>query len=170
MNFDYWVDQLAVNAVAIQYLVAGIDAAQARWKPSPDDWSVLEVINHLADEEREDFRARIRHVLSGSDEPAPPINPMGWVTERAYNRRELAPSLEDYLQERQQSLQWLRGLRGADWDTPVKHVPVPNFHAGDLLVSWVAHDVLHQRQLVELKWAYGQTIYPPYNPGYAGDW
>ena len=170
MDFNYCVDQLSVKALAIQYLVAGIDARQARWKPSPNDWSVLEVICHLADEEREDFRARIQHVLSGSDEPAPPIHPSAWVTERAYNERELVPSLEDYLQERQRSLEWLRGLSEVDWDTPVRHVPVPNFRAGDLLVAWVAHDILHQRQLVELKWAYGQTMYAPYNANYAGDW
>jgi len=39
-----------------------------------------------------------------------------------------------------------------------------------LFVAWVAHDLLHLRQLVELKWAYGQTQYAPYSAGYAGDW
>ena len=170
MDFHYCLQQLSVNAAAIQHLVAGIDAAQARWKPSPQAWSALEVINHLADEEREDFRARIRHVLSGSDEPAPPINPQGWVVERAYNQRDLGESLADYLQERQRSLEWLRGLTDVFWDTPVRQSPVPGFRAGDFLVSWVAHDILHQRQLVELKWAYGLTMYAPYDPGYAGDW
>ena len=56
MNFDYCIEQLTVNATALAALTAGIDAEQARWKPSPETWSVLEVVNHLADEEREDFR------------------------------------------------------------------------------------------------------------------
>jgi hypothetical protein len=170
MDFDYCLNQLTVNATAVQHLAAGIDAVQARWKPAPESWSVLEVINHLADEEREDFRARIRHVLSGSDQPAPSINPQGWVVERAYNQRDLGASVADYLAERQRSLEWLRGLTGVSWDTPVSQSPRPGFRLGDLLVAWVAHDILHQRQLVELKWAYGLTVYSPYNPAYAGDW
>ncbi len=170
MDFSYCLNQLSVNAPAIEQLVAGMDAAQARWKPSPEQRSALEVIAHLADEEREDFRARIRHVLSRSDDPVPPINPQGWVVERAYNQRDLSESLADFLQERQRSLEWLRGLMDVSWDTPVKQAPVPGFRVGDLLVSWVAHDILHQRQLVELKWAYGLLNYPPYDPGYAGGW
>jgi hypothetical protein len=170
MNFDYCLHELSVNAPAIQHLVADMDAAQARWKPSPNDWSVLEVINHLADEEREDFRARIRHVLSGDSGKPPPINPTGWVTERAYNQRDLNESLADYLQERQRSLEWLRGLTDVSWDTPVAFAQNPDFRVGNFLVSWVAHDVLHQRQLVELKRAYSLTAFAPYDPGYAGDW
>jgi hypothetical protein len=168
MDFNACVQNLSVNAIAIQHLVAEMDAVQARWKPSPKDWSALEVINHLADEEREDFRARIQHVLSGSDKPAPPINPQGWVVERAYNQRDLDASVADYLQERQRSLEWLRGLTDVSWEMPVREVP--NFRVGDLLVSWVAHDMLHQRQLVELKWAYGAEIFAPFSPDYAGEW
>lgn len=170
MDFNYCVRELSANAAAIQHLVAGIDAEQARWKPSPNDWSVLEVICHLADEEREDFRARIRHVLSGTDQPAPPIDPQAWVTQRAYNQRDLGDSVADYLQERQQSLEWLQGLTDVLWETPIPQAPVPGFRLGDLLVAWVAHDLLHQRQLVELKWAYGLTAFAPFNPGYAGEW
>lgn len=151
MDFSYCLNQLSANATAIQHLVAGMDAAQARWKPSAEAWSALEVIVHLADEEREDFRARIRHVLSGSDIPAPPVNPQAWVIERAYNERDLGESVADYLQERQHSMEWLRGLSGVSWDMPVRDSPRAGFRLGDLLVSWTAHDMLHQRQLVELK-------------------
>jgi len=170
MDINNCLRELSLNATAIQNLVVGMDAAQARWKPSPQDWSALEVINHLADEEREDFRARIQHVLSGSDQPASPINTQGWVVERAYNQRDLGESVADYLQERQRSLAWLSGLTDVSWDMPVPHSPRPGFRLGDLLVSWVAHDMLHQRQLVELKWAYGLTTFAPFDPGYAGEW
>jgi hypothetical protein len=42
--------------------------------------------------------------------------------------------------------------------------------AGDLLASWVAHDVLHMRQLVELQRAYVVHLAEPYNTEYAGPW
>jgi len=169
MNLDYCRTQLSTNAISIQHLVDGIEGEQARWKPNPDSWSVLEVINHLYDEEREDFRARIRHILSGATGDAPPINPVGWVTERGYNQRNLRPSVENFLRERQESLDWLKGLGEADWDAAYV-APWGSIRAGDFLVAWVAHDILHLRQLVELKWAYSQTQFSPYDPHYAGEW
>jgi hypothetical protein len=169
MNFDFCVSQLTHNAVAIQHLVEGIDPEQARWKPNAESWSVLEVINHLADEEREDFRTRVRHVLAGSTEPAPPIRPGAWVTERSYNTRDLSTSVADFLRERQASLDWLKGLQNPNWDTTFTR-PEFSIRAGDLMVAWAAHDVLHLRQLVELKRAYSLTQFAPYSPDYAGEW
>ncbi len=170
MNFTYCLNQLSANAPAIRHLIEGIDGDQARWKPAPDDWSILEVINHLVDEEREDFPARIGHLLSGAAGVWPPIAPQKWVTERAYNQRDLGESVANYLRERQSSLEWLRKLDGANWETRYQHPPLDGLTAGDLLVSWAAHDLLHLRQLIELKWAYGQTQCAPYTPRYAGEW
>ncbi len=42
--------------------------------------------------------------------------------------------------------------------------------AGDLLAAWVAHDVLHLRQLVELRYAYLVEEAQPNSVGYAGEW
>lgn len=170
MNLSYCLDQLSANATGVQRIVEAVDGEHARWKPSPDDWSVLEVINHLLDEEREDFRARLQHLLSRAGRPWPPIAPQKWVIERAYNRRSLDESVANYLQERQHSLAWLASLTGVDWQTAYRHPPLEGLSAGDLLVSWAAHDVLHLRQLIELKWAYGRMQYAPFAPDYAGEW
>lgn len=170
MNLNYCLTQLTVNAPAVQQLVEGMDVEQACWKPAPDEWSVLEVINHLVDEEREDFRGRLEHILSGSTEPFVGYDPEVAVTERAYNQRDLAASLANYLYERQQSLEWLRGLTDVSWNATAQQPGWEGFRAGDMLVSWAAHDILHLRQLVELKWAYGLVKLAPYNPDYAGEW
>ena len=42
--------------------------------------------------------------------------------------------------------------------------------AGDLLASWVAHDNLHTRQLVELRRSRLVELAQPYDVRYAGDW
>ena len=170
MNLAYCLNQLSADAAAIQRLVETVDTDQAYWKPTENDWSVLEVLNHLVDEEREDFRLRLQHLLSGSSEPWPPIDPQGWIAERDYNKRDLGESLANYLRERQCSLDWLATIRGVEWQTAYRHPPLQGLTAGDLLASWVAHDLLHLRQLVELKWAYGCVQFSPYAPDYAGAW
>jgi len=161
--------QLEQQTHLIERLVAGVSAEQARWKPAPDSWSILEVVSHLYDEEREDFRARLRHILDGANGPPPPIDPGGWVTARRYNERDLASSFAGFLEERRQSLAWLRGLRDPDWDRAIE-APFGRLRAGDLLMSWLAHDLLHLRQLVELRYAYHRQAAQPYQVDYAGDW
>ncbi len=163
------IAQLERQAQGIRGLVADVSTDQARWKPAPDSWSILEVINHLWDEEREDFRARLKHILDGVEGLPPPIDPQGWVTARGYNTRDLAVSLAGFLEERDRSLAWLRGLNAPSWDSAVE-TPFGRLSAGDMLMSWLAHDLLHLRQLVELHYAYHKQQAQPYDVGYAGDW
>jgi hypothetical protein len=170
MNLDYCLAQLTSNAAAIEQLVAGLDSESAHWKPSAQDWSVVEVMCHLADEEREDFRSRLQFIMSGASGDPPSNDSDKKVKESRYNERDLASSLADYLNERQQSLVWLRGLTNIPFDKKTTWSWGRTINAGDMLVSWVAHDVLHIRQLTELKWGYQMQQFSPYDPGYAGDW
>ena len=111
MDFEYCLAQMSQNAASIQQLVEGVGAEQARWRPDEKSWSILEVVTHLYDEEREDFRARLDVILHRPDQPWSPIDPNGWVTDRNYNDRDLGMSLIGFLQERQNSLEWLRQLQ-----------------------------------------------------------
>ena len=169
MDFDRIMAQMGRNARAIQALVQGIPDGQARWKPGADDWSILEVINHLYDEEIEDFRAHLDLILHRGDEPWSRINPEGWVVERRYNERDMAQSLRAFLEARVMSLDWLRDLDAPDWQK-VYEAPFGQISAGDMLASWLAHDLLHMRQLVELRWADTVRLVQPYGVRYAGVW
>ncbi len=168
MNFDYCVEQLTVNAKALEALTVGVSPDDAPWKPTPEAWSVLEVVNHLADEEREDFRPFAEWALGGPVKER--HDPDAWIATRGYNERGLAASVNDFMQERARSLAWLRGLSDVDWQTPVAYTWRPGFRAGDVLASWVAHDILHQRQLVELRFALAKRNLADFEVQYAGDW
>jgi hypothetical protein len=160
---------MAHNAQRISALVENVTPEQARWKPDPQSWSILEVINHLADEEHLDFRVRLEYILHRPDQSWPPIDPQGWVVSRRYNQRELKSSLDSFLNARRESLDWLRRLSAPDWTTACD-APFGRITAGDMLAAWAAHDLLHLRQLVELQWAHTLTLTKPYRVYYAGDW
>ena len=170
MKLDYCIRELEANARAIESLISKADDAQVPWKPNDDEWSILEVLNHLLDEEREDFPFRIRHLLSGNPEPWPRIRPGEWVAERNYNGRNLAESLAGYLSEREKNLAWLRTLSNPAWDTKYQHEPLRGISTGDLMAAWTVHDLLHIRQLNELKYKYSQTQLNDFAIIYAGDW
>jgi hypothetical protein len=157
------------NTRRIRSLVEGVPVEQARWKPAPDAWSILEVINHLWDEEKEDFRVRLDITLHHPDQPWPPIDPGGWVTARQYNQREVSEAVEGFLEERQASLAWLESLAAPDWEASYE-APFGTIRAGEIFAAWAAHDLLHMRQLVELHWGYTVRLASPYQAEYAGSW
>lgn len=169
MDIEHLASQMAGNAAMISALVQSLSDQQARWRPDPASWSILEVINHLWDEEREDFRVRIDYTLYHPGEPWPGIDPGGWVTECRYNERRLRASLDGFLSAREASLAWLRQLAEPDWDVTYE-APWGPIRAGDVFASWVAHDLLHTRQLVELSWDCTTAQLDPYSTEYAGEW
>ncbi|MFN2179415.1 MAG: DinB family protein [Candidatus Promineifilaceae bacterium] len=169
MEYNYCLKQLAGDMLRIRLLAQGVDDDQARWRPDADSWSILEVICHLLDEERKDFRVRLDITLHKPDETWPGIDPAGWVTEHNYNEQVLAASLQAFQEEREASLAWLKRLEAPDWEASYE-APWGTMRAGDLLASWVAHDLLHMRQLVELHWAYNEQKVLPYSTRYAGEW
>jgi hypothetical protein len=170
MELHICLARLTHQAEAIARLVEGVDVDAARWKPSPDEWSVVEVINHLYDEECEDFRLRLQMTLRDPDEAWPRLDPVANVTARSYHTRDLGASLENFLDERTVSLEWLRSLENPDWEKAHRVASGRRVSAGDLLTSWVAHDLLHLRQLVELQYLFQRQAAHPYDVGYAGNW
>ena len=169
MDFEQFKQQLATNAQTIKQLMTGVSAEQAQWKPDAHTWSILEVINHLYDEEQFDFRARVDYILHRPEETPPQIDPQAWVISQDYNSRELSASLENFLQEREKSLMWLVGLEAPNWDADFV-AEWGSIKAGDIFAAWVAHDILHMRQLVELNFLWVKKQAAPYDVRYAGDW
>lgn len=169
MDIDFLIRELAENPKRIKALVTGVSKAEARYKPSAKTWSILEVVNHLYDEERFDFRVRLDIILNRPAEDWPPIAPTAWVTQRKYNTRDLQASLANYLRERRRSLRWVRSLGKADWNTRYSR-DGRTMRAGDMFAAWVAHDGLHIRQLNELHRALLERAAKPYQAGYAGEW
>jgi hypothetical protein len=170
IDLDYVTVRMSNNAEAIRRLAQGTTAVQARWKPDPKSWSILEVINHLYDEEREDFRFRLDLILHHPQQTWPGNDPEGWVTERGYNQRDFETSLHNFSQERQASITWLKSLSAPNWQHVHDHPSIGPISAEDMLFSWLAHDLLHTRQLVELQWAYLAQQVRSIALDYTGGW
>jgi hypothetical protein len=162
--------RLAADAEVFRHLLSGVTEEQVRWKPAPERWSLLEVINHLADEERDDFRTRLDLTLHQRGRAWPSIDPPRWAEERGYNRRDPASSLRDFLSERARSVAWLEGLGEIDESASYEHPSLGLITAGDLLSAWVAHDFIHIRQMTGLHRDFLAERAAPHRLEYAGDW
>ncbi len=150
--------------------VVGVDDHQARWKPDAAQWSILEVMCHLADEEVDDFRTRLDLTLHRPEAEWPRIDPQRWAVERRYNEGSLDEALGRFLDRRGQTVAWLAGLAAPDWSRAHQHPRFGPISAGDLMISWVAHDHIHIRQLNRLHREYLVASLPEHSPAYAGKW
>ena len=169
MKFETLYQELASSTEMVRAMLAGLTQEEAGFKPSPETWSILEVTCHFYDEEREDFREHLDFILHRQNEEWHRIDPQGWITVRKYNEQNFIEMREKFFAERVKSLEWLEGLSDADWDITCTS-PFGFASAGEMLASWIAHDNLHIRQLVELRRARIENITQPYDIQYAGDW
>ncbi len=159
-------DQLRSQGKAIMTLASGLTPEQAQWKPDNESWSVYDVLLHLVYEERYDFRDYLDHAFHSPDDPLPE-RPSFYDAKDADKR--LQEQLETFQKEREKSIVWLENQADPDWDAEI-NFPWGTLTAGDMLASWLAHDLLHLRQLVELRYALTMEASQPYEVRYAGEW
>jgi hypothetical protein len=169
MEFKTLYQEISYSTEMIRALLAGIGQEEAQVKPNAESWSILEVVCHLCDEEREDFREHLDFILHRQNEAWHEINPDAWVLEREYNKQNFIEMQEKLFSERSKSLEWLQGLSEANWETTYTS-QFGSMKAGEMFACWVAHDNLHVRQLTELRRNWIERITQPYDIQYAGDW
>jgi hypothetical protein len=169
MEFRTLYQELQYSTEMIRTLLSGITQEEAQIRPTPDAWSVLEVVCHLYDLEREDFREHLDFILHRQEEEYHEIDPQSWIRERRYNEQDLQLMQDKFFSERQKSLKWLEGLDKTDWDITYMS-QYGSVSAGEMFSCWVAHDNLHIRQLIELRRARIEKLTQPYPIEYAGEW
>jgi hypothetical protein len=171
MNISALITRLAQFGPALPHTVRGIEISDLRWKPTSGNWSILEVLGHLADEEVEDFPLRLAFVLEMRPGPWPSIDPVGWATSRRYNEQDPESVLARLTAARQRNVAWLRSLPAStDWTLSYQHPRFGPIRAGDILASWPAHDALHLRQIAKRLHELAARDGDPFSTRYAGEW
>jgi len=160
---------LTQNQKSFASLFEGIPLEEITWRPKPEKWCLLEIVCHLYDEEREDFRARIKHVFETPDKEFPKIDPQGWVTERKYMERSFEEMVSKFVNERSQSIAWLNSLSNPPWKNVYVHNKFGEMSAEMFLGNWLAHDYLHFRQITFTRYQFLKTHFDT-RFDYAGDW
>ncbi len=169
MERSHLFGQLERHGGVFRAMLTSLTPDEFRWRPAPEKWCALEIVCHLHDEEREDFRTRLRSTLETPEQPWPKIDPPTWVNERRYMEQDFDQMLEKFLEERQRSVNWLHGTDDAPWGNFYLHPKVGPVSCELLLTNWVAHDLHHIRQLNNLRYSFlrAHTTVPL---DYAGNW
>jgi len=139
---------------SLQAEIAGIDDATLRRPEKPGKWSILQVIQHLADTEVV-YRYRMRMILA---QPTPEIQGYDqdlWATNLNYNDMDLSEALEIIRVLRAANLKMLRGLNETQLERSGMHNERGPESIRKILQMIAAHDILHLNQIRRIKKAHG---------------
>ena len=152
---------------ALRAILPIADLDRMRAHPAEGRWSPLEIVCHLRDEEVLDFRARARAVAENRKIETS-IDPVGWVTARAYNQQDPEAVLADLERERAASCVWLATLTPEDLERTTEHARLGKMRCGDFVAAWRMHDLLHLRQIATALVHLSAAHLPGYRLDYAG--
>ncbi|MCG8310182.1 MAG: DinB family protein [Cytophagales bacterium] len=164
------IELLNSNKGVFAHLFAGKGEKEYLWKPEPEKWCLLEIACHLLDEEREDFRMRVRTTLENPGKLPPSIDPVGWAKTRKYMQQDYEKMIGKFLEERSRSVAWLKSLKKPAWTNSYIHPDLGSLSSEHFLANWLAHDHMHIRQINRLQYQYLKSMAGGINLSYAGNW
>ena len=146
-DLDDAVAVLERTPASLSALLAGLPATWVTATEGEGTWSPYDVIGHLIHGERTDWMPRVRHMLTGEARPFPPFDRTVQFTES--QGKSLGELLATFADLRRQSLAELAGLqlRSTDLSRPGLHPALGEVTLGQLLATWVVHDLDHVGQI-----------------------
>jgi len=150
-------DPLAVLAELpdwIERRTAALDDATLRRPEAPGKWSVIEVVQHLADTELA-YGYRVRMVLTHDAWPVEVFDREAWARELDYPNAPLAGALEQLRALRSADLRLYRSLSPAQLARTGIHAE----RGPETIATWIGllagHDLVHRRQIERILGAQG---------------
>lgn len=127
-------------------------ADQTLWKrrPEPNEWSLVEVLCHLRDVEREVFLPRFTKIIAEENPFIPGIDSDAWAQERQYIFQDGQQALAAFVASRKEMLSLFDGLSPEGWQRPARHAIFGPTHLRELASFVADHDRLHIQQIFRL--------------------
>jgi DinB superfamily len=127
-------------------LVKGVPTAKLRKRPAPDQWSVAEILAHLADAEIV-IGWRMRSILGAPGTPIQAFDQDAWVTAGHYNKRDPRKSIEQHRAVREANLALLKSLSPEQWKHFGQHAERGQESIEHIVRMMAGHDVNHMQQI-----------------------
>ncbi len=137
--------------------LVGLSEAQLREPEAAGKWSVLEVIQHLADVELVQGM-RIRRILVEDRPTLAPMDPDRWVRRLWSSSAPLWAALDPLKALRVANLHLVRGLDDAALDREAHHPERGSESLRTLLMLVAAHDGVHLEQILRIRSAIGEGL------------
>jgi uncharacterized damage-inducible protein DinB len=99
----------------------GVPKKLLLWTPGPGKWSILEIVAHMRDMERDAYLARYRRILAEENPSLPDIDGDICAIRDDYRSLKLPDLLRDWLRLRKECLKLLKSVKGLRWERVGTH-------------------------------------------------
>lgn len=147
---DEGIEVLEQTPAVLRALLSGKSTVWLNARKSPESFSALDVLGHLIHGELTDWMPRVRVVLVHKDTKAfEPFDRFGF--QESIAGRSVDSLLDEFAKLRAEGLAELHGLEiGAEGlALPGLHPALGAVTLGNLLATWVVHDLGHISQIVK---------------------
>jgi hypothetical protein len=128
-----------------------LPAGWTRTNEGPETWSPYDIVGHLIHGERTDWIPRLEIILAqGEAQPFTPFDRFAQFT--ASRGKSLEELLDTFAQLRTTNLSRLEALdlKPEDYERRGRHPELGVVTVGQLLATWVAHDLNHLAQIARV--------------------
>jgi hypothetical protein len=150
-TFEDALPILTRTPAVLRHLLEGLPEPWIRGTEGPDTWSPFDIVGHLIHGERTDWIARTELLLAhGESLPFTPFDRFAQF--EASRGKTLSELLTTFAEARAISLRRLQslGVTGDDLNRRGRHPELGSVTLGELLATWVAHDLSHIAQIARV--------------------
>lgn len=161
MNLSDVVAILQRTPGSLTALLDGLPDSWISATEGPETWSPYNVIGHLIHAERTDWLPRARHILAGETRPFDPFDRNAQFTnDQDATLSELLATFADLRRGNVEDLVDMK-LTSMDLKRTGQHPELGLVTLGQLLATWVVHDLDHVGQISRtMAKAYGDAVGP----------
>lgn len=150
-----YFETLAATPQTLKASLRGLSKKVLLWTPAPGKWSILEILCHMRDMEREAYIERYTRILSEDEPKLPDLNGEAMAVLRAYRGQKVPEVVREWVALRRQTLQLLRKTGKAQWARAGVHETAGRLTMEDIIRRHaVGNDEAHLRQIEAIKRRY----------------
>jgi hypothetical protein len=138
---------LSRTPTTVAALLDSIPDGLARATEGDGTWSPYDVVGHLIHGERTDWIPRARHILAGQTRPFEPFDRSAQFVESAGKSLDELLAMFEELRSRNVAELVAMNLDGNDLKRTGLHPELGEVTLGQLLATWVVHDLDHVAQI-----------------------
>lgn len=130
----------------------GVPRKLQLWSPGPGKWSIIEIVAHMSDMEREAYLLRYRRILSEDNPSLPDLDGDALAILKDYRSLKLPALLRDWLKARRECLRLLKSVKGQRWERTGTHETAGLLSMDTLLRRHaMGNDEAHLGQIEDIK-------------------
>jgi hypothetical protein len=142
------LDLLEATPGILRSLITELTEEEARWKPTPERFSVAEVLAHLSHSEGHCYRMRLDRFMAETRPEFEPDDAQMYLD--LYRGADPEEAFNQFEGQRETNIEFLRDLPDDAGDRVALHREFGEITLAQMLHEWALHDLGHIRQVAEL--------------------